>query len=372
MNLFNSQFILNNKRFSWIDYDRGISIILVTFRHCFEGLANAGVDLNSYPFLGYINVFLFGFRMPLFFIASGLFISSSLKKKGLKLYANNRFKMIFYPLLVWGFIQISLQIIFPSQVNSEIHLIDYFNLLVNPRKEGQFWYLHALFIIGIVYAFFKEIIKFTLVHQIIVGFVFYFLLSIIRSANFDFGFLMDFFQYYIFFAIGDLVSGLMKNDKTSTVLSSWKLFFVLLLIFLIIQFFFTQINLFNHSDYYVQHKMPIFFLLVASVGCLFSFNISFLLKRYNKFLFLRVIGYHSVHMYCMQIIIMGLIRTILINYFGITYPPLLVFVILFSGVVFPIIIYNVFLRFNLWWFFTLKKPVEDINFLTSKNIISVV
>jgi hypothetical protein len=183
---------------------------------------------------------------------------------------------------------------------------------------------------------------------------------------------MDFFQYYIFFAIGDLVSGLMKNDKTSRVLSSWISFFVLFSIFVFIQFYFTEINLFNHSDYYVQHKMPIFFLLVASVGCLFSFNISFLLKRYNKFLFLRVIGYHSVHMYCMQIIIMGLIRTILINYFGITYPPLLVFVILFSGVVFPIIIYNVFLRFNLWWFFTLKKPVEDINFLTSKNIISVV
>ena len=81
MNLFNSQFILNNKRFGWIDYDRGISIILVTFRHCFEGLTNAGVDLNSYPFLGYLNVFLFGFRMPLFFIASGMFISSSLKKK---------------------------------------------------------------------------------------------------------------------------------------------------------------------------------------------------------------------------------------------------------------------------------------------------
>ena len=372
MNLFNSQFILNNKRFAWIDYDRGISIVLVTFRHCFEGLANAGVDLNSYPFLGYLNVFLFGFRMPLFFIASGMFISSSLKKNGLKIYSNNRFKMIFYPLLVWGFIQISLQIIFSSQVNSEIHLIDYFNLLVNPRKEGQFWYLHALFCIGIVYAFFKEIIKFTLVHQIIVGFVFYFLLSIIRSANFDLFFLMDFFQFYIFFAIGDLVSGLMKNDKTSMVLSSWKLFFVLFSIFVFVQFFFTKINLFNHSDYYVQHKMPIFFLLVASVGCLFSFNISFLLKRYNKFLFLRVIGYHSVHMYCIQIIIMGLIRSILINYFGITYPPLLVFVILFSGVILPIIIYNVFLRFNLWWFFTLKRPVEDINFLTSKNIISVV
>ena len=370
MNLFNSKFILNNKRFGWIDYDRGISIILVTFRHCFDGLENSGVDLNSYPLFGYLNVFLFGFRMPLFFIVSGVFISSSLKKNGFKLYANNRFKLILYPLFIWGFIQITFQILFSAHVNSEIHPIDYLYLLINPRREGQFWYLHALFLIGIIYAFLKETIKLSLVFQIILGFVLYFLLIILRSFNLNFWFLMDFFQYYIFFAIGDAVSGLMKNDNTFRFLSSWSIFVILCSLFLVIQFYFTKLNLLNHSDYYVEHNMPIFFLLVASVGCLFSFNISFLLKRYNVFSFLRVIGYHSVHMYCMQIIIMGILRILLINYFGVTYPPLLIFVILFSGVILPIIIYNLFLRLNLWWLFSLKKPVDDIRFLTSKNNIS--
>ena len=370
MNLFNSKFILNNNRFGWIDYDRGISIILVTFRHCFDGLEKSGVDLNSYPILGYLNIFLFGFRMPLFFIVSGIFISSSLKKNGLKSYANNRFKLILYPLLVWGFIQISLQILFSSHINSEIHSIDYLYLLINPRREGQFWYLHALFLIGIIYALLKETIKLSLGYQIILGFIFYFLLILLRSFNLDLWFLMDFFQYYIFFAIGDVVSGLIKTDKTSSFLSSWTIFFILCTIFIVIQFQFTKLNILNHSDYFVEHNMPFFFLLVASVGCLFSFNISFLLKRYNIFSFLRVIGYHSVHMYCMQIIVMSLIRFILINYVGISNPPLLVFLILFSCVIFPIIIYNIFLRLNLWWLFSLKKPVEDIRSLTSKNRIS--
>ena len=77
MNLFNSGYILSNKRFGWIDYDRGISIILVTYRHCYEGMENSGMKMHDYPILEYLNYFLFGFRMPLFFIASGIFVGGS-------------------------------------------------------------------------------------------------------------------------------------------------------------------------------------------------------------------------------------------------------------------------------------------------------
>ena len=93
MDLFNSKYILSNKRFGWIDYDRGISIILVTYRHCFEGLERAGIDFKSFPVFEYINVFFFfGFRMPLFFIASGIFISSSMRKKGMAIMLITAFK----------------------------------------------------------------------------------------------------------------------------------------------------------------------------------------------------------------------------------------------------------------------------------------
>ena len=84
--------LLDNKRQSWIDYDRGISIILVTYRHAYEMLMNAGLNFDRFPMIGYMNVFLFGFRMPLFFITSGIFLSSSLEKKGLKSYNFSRFQ----------------------------------------------------------------------------------------------------------------------------------------------------------------------------------------------------------------------------------------------------------------------------------------
>src|SRR4051812_38216926 len=144
MNLFNSKFILSNKRFGWIDYDRGISIILVTYRHCYETLFKSGVNLNAYPIFEYINVFFFGFRMPLFFIASGIFVSGSLAKRGMDAYAKNRVQSILWPLMVWGFIQITLQILFSGYTNSDIHPISYLYLLTDPRSTGQFWYLNAL------------------------------------------------------------------------------------------------------------------------------------------------------------------------------------------------------------------------------------
>src|ERR1700743_3151841 len=111
MDPFNSRFILKEKRWLWIDYDKGISIILVGYGHCYSVLEGHGLALDNYPFFKYIGVFLYGFRMPLFFIVSGLMIGKSLNKKGLRAYINDRTNNILYPLFIWGILQITLQIL---------------------------------------------------------------------------------------------------------------------------------------------------------------------------------------------------------------------------------------------------------------------
>ncbi|WP_121809557.1 acyltransferase family protein [Mucilaginibacter kameinonensis] len=89
MDPFNTRFIQNQKRWSWIDYDKGISIILVAYGHCYEILKDHGLALDEYPVLNYIGVFLYGFRMPLFFIISGL-LKRSANKHQHGNYLNNR------------------------------------------------------------------------------------------------------------------------------------------------------------------------------------------------------------------------------------------------------------------------------------------
>ena len=61
--------------------------------------------------ISYMSIFLYGFRMPLFFIISGIFISGGLKRKGLDGYVTYRADTVLYPLLVWGFIETTFQLI---------------------------------------------------------------------------------------------------------------------------------------------------------------------------------------------------------------------------------------------------------------------
>lgn len=366
MKFFNTGYILSDKRQGWIDYDRGISIILVTYRHAFESISRSGVDMNAHPWLEYINVFFFGFRMPLFFIASGMFIAGSIRKNGLSPYLTNRVKTILYPMMVWGIIQISLQMIFSSYTNSEgdISFRSYLDLLLNPRATGQFWYLNALFLVGVVYAFLKVVFRCGIRTQLVLGLVFYFLCWVDHQQAFSYdlklGFINDFLKYYLFFAVGDLISGYMLSEKAMRLFTSYKLFLPLLLIFLLIQWIFTKINMASGSNYHVENEMPLFFLIVALVGCALSMAISFSLKKNNTFSFLRVVGYNSVHIYCMQIIVMSVSRILFTRVLHITNPSLLILLVLCMGIVCPMIMYQLALRANAWVFFTLKKPSEEM------------
>jgi fucose 4-O-acetylase-like acetyltransferase len=366
MKFFNTPFILSDKRHGWIDFDRGISIILVTYRHCFEGILNSGIDLSNHPWLGYINVFFFGFRMPLFFIASGIFISGSIAKRGLNPYINNRVKTILYPMAVWGFIQIALQLVFAPYTNAQgvVGWHSFYELFTNPRSTGQFWYLHALFLVGIVYALLKVFLGINYKTQLAIGVVFYCLCAIDNanaySYTIELSFINDFLKYYLFFAIGDAISNWMMEEKTAKLFSSYKFILPLIIAFITIQYFFTEVNLKNGNNYHVENHMPLFFLLVALVGCTLSLAVSFSLKKKKSFQFLRVIGYHSVSIYCMQIIVMSVSRQFLQKILGIDNPNVLLLLVLTTGILIPMIIYQICIRINMWWLFSLKKPTDEL------------
>ncbi|RYF80999.1 MAG: acyltransferase, partial [Chitinophagaceae bacterium] len=142
-------------RLSWMDYARGIAIILVAYRHVFEGAKEAGIAVQQYEFLEYFNIFFYSFRMPLFFIISGVFITRSLQKRGLKAYTENRARTVLYPYFVWGFLQLSLQMVFTRFTNGHPTAWSYFNLFYQPREIAQFWYLYALFNVSLLYALSK-------------------------------------------------------------------------------------------------------------------------------------------------------------------------------------------------------------------------
>ena len=370
--LFNAKYILASNRLGWIDYVRGICIILVCYRHCFDGLKEANLPVSDYPVLQVLNVCFYSFRMPLFFIVSGLFVSRSLQKKSLSEYVWGRFSIVFYPLIIWGSLQITLQLALKDYVNARPVPFDYINLIIfprNPSNNQQFWYLNALFFVGAFYAFFKVVLKFSLWQQVILGLLLYSVAGYMGYKGTSFYIFPDIFHYYIYFCIGDIISSfIFKKETTEKILS--PLWLMASAVFCIImQTLFTVINMRNGDDNYININMAWLFLPISLSGCAFMIQVGQWLQKKDILRWLRVVGYHSLYIYLMHLMLIAAVRIVLVKIFNIQYIPLIMFIAVSMGVIIPIFVYNISIRLGAWWLFSLKKPAGEIeHYATMKTM----
>ena len=355
--LFNAKSVLSRSRYPWVDYARGICILLVCYRHVFEGLATVGEGSVSYPLLKYSNIFFFSFRMPLFFIVSGFFFAAVSSRNTVKDFISKRFQTIFYPLLVWGAIHISMQLAFANYVNAKRVPFDYINLIINPRQIEQFWYLNALFFVGVFYVLIKHYFKVKAWQQLFLGAMLYLYSGYLHRQEINVGFISDVMFFYPFFAIGDILSSFVFNPKNYKFLSSPLTFILLTPVFILVQYYFTGINLELKDDYYVQYNVPLLYAIAALTGGAFIINFSFMLERLDVLRFLRVIGYHSLYIYVMHLMITSFTRIFFVRVLGYTEVPLIMIAAVTLGIVIPIAVFNLANRFGAYWLFTLRKPV---------------
>jgi fucose 4-O-acetylase-like acetyltransferase len=332
------------------------------------------LSASEHPILEYLNVFFFSFRMPLFFIVSGIFLGISLSKKGIRQFIEDRARFIFYPFLLWGLIQITLQLVLAQYANADREPIDYLYLLIAPREIEQFWYLNALFFVSILYASLKIRYKFNQWHQLALGLVLYSISGVCLVENINIGFLSDVFFFYFFFAIGDCIAALITDPvKRGNLISTSALWFLLPL-FLIAQYIFTTININHADDYYVNHQLPPLYALVALIGCAFIINLCYALQKLDVAKWLRVIGYHSLYIYVMHLIIIGGVRFVYKNVLGMSNVYLFLVIAISFGVLIPTIAYNLANKIGAGWMFELKrkvpiKPIPDENLQIQKQQI---
>lgn len=377
--LFNADKILGRSRNPWMDYAKGICIMMPVYRHTFEGIANVGVGSYSYPNIRIVDVFTMGFRMPLFFMIAGAFFAITLYKKGIGDFLNAKFKTVMYPLLLWGSIQITLQMIFAGAgVNANRTPYDYLNLILDPRKLEQFWYLNALFFVSLIYALLTWYLKFTSRQQLLVGLVFYGIATYCHKMNIDIGFLSGVTFYYLFFAVGDNLHNIVLDEKHHKWLSSWKTTLIILPVFAAVEWYCTTLNLAHPEefDFYVQHQRQDIFFFSAIIGGLFMIHLAFMLQRFNVLRFLRVIGYHALYIYVAHLMVTASLRILFVNYLHIENIPLLQFTIWPLGVIIPIIMFNLSKKFGFSWLFTLKdedgakkKPKESQQYFTREAVV---
>ena len=143
----------------------------------------------------------------------------------------------------------------------------------------------------------------------------------------------------------------------------------LFIVFVITHYFFTVINLRHNDDTYVEHFRPELYLLVSLTGCAFIIQLSFIFQRFDILKTLRVIGYHSLHIYVSHLIIISGLRTVCIHFLNFRHVPSLIILSVVAGIIIPIIMYNILVRNGFWWLYTLKKPEDEIKYYHSKLVL---
>jgi len=338
--LFNSK-VAGQSRLPWVDYAKGLAIILVAYRHVLIGFERSG--LKPSILLINANEVFYSFRMPLFFILSGVFVTNSLRKRGVGRLIKNKVQTLLYPYVIWAIIQISLQIIFSNYTNAKRSLIDYTYIISQPDALDQLWYLFALFNVAVLYILLGKFFRFKILHQLILGLLFHSLSLII-----DFGPWRDLLYYYLFYVLGVFLSSYLLDKNRYKIYASWKVFIIITPLFIISQWYFVNNESLQYSHIYL-------FALIALIGCCFMLNICFKLQQLNKLKFLKIVGYYSLYVYVMHVMIVSFLRSFFVQVVGIKSIPLLLFLNLSLGISLSIIIFNYAIRLGFWFIFTLDK-----------------
>jgi fucose 4-O-acetylase-like acetyltransferase len=353
-------------RLNWIDYARGIAIILVAYRHVYEGAKQSGINVDRYQMLEYANIFFYSFRMPLFFIVSGIFISLSVKKSGIKKYIGIRAKTILYPYFIWGALQLLLQMVFAKYANGQPDPGSFLHMFYLPRELAQFWYLYALFSVSMLYLLTKFILKIPAILNLTAGGAMFYLSALLYqdalpksfiAEAIHHSFLFDLFHYYIFFVIGDLAAEFLLSQRLKEMASKGKNVALLLIFFLAAQTYFLWANLNNAADkyMYVEFYQPFVFILIALVGCSFMMFLTSWMDKRRIMPWLTVLGRYSLYIYVAHVIVFAAVRTLLTKAFGITDALIIISTGMFFGILIPVYMYRLADRFNMRWIFTLEK-----------------
>lgn len=340
--------ILQSNRLKWIDYLRGIAIILVVYRHVLIGIERANIYLPDILVKG--NIIFYSFRMPLFFILSGIFIHKTVQKRSLGNIISIKFENLLYPYFIWCFLQITLQIVFAHSTNASRGIIDYTYIFYQPRNLDQFWYLPALFNCSLVFLLLKFKLQLSSKSQLILGILFYFLSPYFQTISM----LSDWMEFYIFLVLGESMATFFFQQNTQKVLRKNYLLLMMIPVFIAVQIYYLS----NDEYYYINDFYgKIQFLFIALTGCFSMLLISLKLEKWGILNFLRILGFHSLFIYVMHVFISAFSRIILTKIFLIDNPVVLLLIGIILGVTIPVIIYNTLIKDNILWFlFTYKKP----------------
>ena len=330
-------------RITWVDHARGIAILLVVYRHVVVGMMRAGIEVNEYIYNG--QEIFYNFRMPIFFILSGVFIYLGLIKRPSMVILKERIATILYPYLFWAIILVSLEIVFSDFTNAKRGWQDYLHILTQPRAIDHLWYLFALFNTTLLFLTFRTVFKNKWAH-----FAFSFLLHCLTFMPFLQGqsLISDAFYFYPYFYLGSLLSDLLLNRiKSDLFLNSSRLYWLLPL------FFMGQYFWFLHKEQEWKW-FPIIF-IINLIACYVVYIVANVISYNKLFNPLAYIGKYSLYIYILHVPLAAAVRNIFSNGILPGEPWVIFLCCWLVGIFVPIWAINKFNQFGILRLFSLKS-----------------
>jgi fucose 4-O-acetylase-like acetyltransferase len=326
----------NKTRVIWIDYAKGIGIILVVYGHVMIGLNNAKIlqqgDLFTRYFLDFSLNFTYTFHMALFFFLSGLLASSKKITSWVDLSAFLRKKAvaILYPYLIWSLIQGSLNALMSPYTNAPFNILDLpGRILVVPI--GHFWFLYVLFAYHVCFTLLSRFLR----PPIVMGIA---CLIYLAHPYAHFFVVKAFAERFIYFVFGAVIVKqiprlLERLQKVDVLLIAIGCLFTHLLLFW--TYYFTYgVKTFNED----LSLAAIF----GSLGIMSIVLFAFLLSHLNqdRLQFLVKLGQLSMPIYLIHLIVVVALRIVIHKFLGVSNLYFHVLTETLLGIVIPIQIYN--------------------------------
>ena len=332
-------------RIAWVYHARGLAILLIVYRHIVLGMRAGGVAVSELMYN--LQLVVFNFRMPAFFILSGVFIARSVRKRSRLQVAKDKAGNLLYPYLLWAVITLVLQISFRQFSNARRSWDDFGDILVQPRTLDQLWYLLALFNASMLYLLLSRWLKNKTALHIIIAAALHFLSFYVQRYSL----FSDFFYFYLFFYAGALFSDILLDKEARDKLFKTSNFLIILPFFFIGQWFWYT----NREETGI---IEILFIVINFVGCYVLFNIAMLMAKTGRMEWLAYVGRYSLYVYILHVQVAAIARKLVRTAYPDINPWLLLAICFFCGIILPIVFINLFRRWGVERLFTLQKSRE--------------
>jgi fucose 4-O-acetylase-like acetyltransferase len=326
-------------RIAWLDMTKGFLILLMVLGHVINGLVGAGI-VREDGTLPWVVRWMYMFHMPTFFLISGIFIFSSIKR-GSGAFVVSKLRTVAYPYVVWSLIQLAIMLIVPQgSTNTRMDLgTAVYSFFLDPVQH--FWFLHALFLIFVVFAFLHHFLRITPLGFLGASLLLFVLGEVLSSLGIRGG-LMNIISpvldNMIFVAFGAVLVDVLRERFTAlptqqiVLVGSAGLALVTLLLF-------PTVN--NGWVQTADWVLP----LVALPGIVFALAVGVLMERLDA-RWLRYVGVRTMPIFLAHVIVASGLRIVLVRVFGIEDATIHLLLGFAAGVGVPLLMDWAFERLN--------------------------